>query len=112
MADGLVAGLQDRLHLFSIELQEEKFRLLQALIWTVAAIVLGALALAFVSLTIVYLFWESARLAALGGLAGLYVAATIAVVITLRRMLTRQPRPFAATLEELARDRACIHKEP
>src|SRR5437773_8897902 len=50
LSDGLVASVQDRLELLSIELQEEKFRLIQALIWIGAAMFMGALALAFASL--------------------------------------------------------------
>jgi uncharacterized membrane protein YqjE len=67
--------------------------------------------LAFASLTVVYLFWESARLAALGGLTLLYAAALVAIIVALRRYLARQPVPFAATLQEMTEDRACIRSE-
>jgi hypothetical protein len=53
-------------------------------------------------------FWQSARLAVLGGLAFLYIAAFVAPMIAFRRYLARQPKPFAATMCELATDRACI----
>ena len=104
-------GTRDRLELLSLEVQEEKFRVIQTLIWISAAILLGTLALAFASLTLVYLFWETARLAVLAGLTGFYLAATIGIVVGLRRFLSRQPRPFAATLEEFEQDHECIRKE-
>jgi uncharacterized membrane protein YqjE len=66
------------------------------------------MAVTFASLTVVYLFWESARLAVLGGLALLYTAALIAIIVAFRRYLARQPSPFAATLHEIGEDRACI----
>lgn len=66
------------------------------------------MAVTFASLTLVYLFWESARLAVLGGLAGFYAAALVAIIIAFRRFLARQPQPFAATLQEIKEDRACI----
>ena len=69
------------------------------------------MAITLASLTLVYLFWESARIVVLGGLAGLYGGSFIAIVIGFRRYLARQPRPFAATLEELQEDRSCIRKE-
>jgi uncharacterized membrane protein YqjE len=108
LGDSLVSGLQDRLGLFSLELQEEKFRLIQIFFWISAAIFTGMMTIMFASLTLVYLFWESARLAVLGGLTLLYASSLVAIIITFRRFLAAQPRPFAATLEELGEDSACI----
>ncbi|HTB79421.1 MAG TPA: phage holin family protein [Opitutaceae bacterium] len=108
LGDGLLGTVQDRLELFSVELQEEKFRLVQTFIWISAAIFSGMLAITFASLTLVYLCWENARLAVLGGLTALYAGALIAIIIAFRRYLARQPRPFSATRQELGEDRACI----
>jgi len=108
LGDGLLAGVQDRLELFTVELQEEKFRLIQTFFWISAALFTGMMAVMFASLTLVYLFWDSARLAVLGGLTLLYGGALVAIVITFRRYLARQPKPFAATLDEIGEDRACI----
>jgi uncharacterized membrane protein YqjE len=110
LGDSLLALLQDRLALFSVELQEEKFRLIQIFIWISTAVFTGVMAVTFASLTLVYLFWESARLAALGGLTLLYAGALVAIVVAFRRYLARQPKPFAATLQEITEDRACIRK--
>jgi len=103
--------VQDRLRLFTVELQEEKFRLVKTFIWISAAVFSGVMAITFVSLTLVYLFWESARLAVLGGLALIYTAALITIIIAFRRYLARQPDPFASTLQEIGEDRACIRTE-
>lgn len=108
LGDGLLTIVQDRLQLFAVELQEEKFRLIQVFIWISAAVFTGMMAITFASLTLVYWFWESARLAVLGGLTLLYAGALVAIIVTFRRYLARQPRPFSATLEEIAEDRACI----
>lgn len=104
----LLASVEDRLRLFSLEMQEEKFRLIQTFIWISAALFAGMMAVTFASLTLVYFFWESARLAVLGGLAVFYTVTTIALILAVRRFLARQPEPFAATRQELASDRACI----
>jgi uncharacterized membrane protein YqjE len=108
LGDGFLAGVQDRLALFTVELQEEKFRLVQTFIWISAAVFTGVMAVTFVSLAVVYFFWESARLAVLCGLGLVYCAAFVAIIVAFRRYLARQPSPFAATLHELGEDRECI----
>ena len=108
LGDGVLASVQDRLELFTVELQEEKFRLIQTFIWISAAVFSGMMAITFASLTLVYLFWGSARLAVLGGLAVFYAGIMVAIIIAFRRFLTRQPGPFSATRQEIGEDRACI----
>lgn len=108
LCDGLLASGVRRLELFSIELQEEKVRLIQVFIWISAVVVSGVMAITFASLALVYVFWDSARLAVLIGLALFYVAACLTVIVAFRRYLKRQPAPFDATLEEFGKDRACI----
>lgn len=106
-ADAL-ASVRDRLALFSLELQEEKYRLIQIVIWISAAAFAMTMAITFASITLVYLFWESARLAVLGGLTLFYVVAAIAILVSFRRFLARQPRPFDGVLQELTEDEKCI----
>jgi uncharacterized membrane protein YqjE len=108
LGDGLVAAVQDRFALFAVEFQEEKLRLVQTFIWISAAVFTGMIAISFASLTLVYLFWESARLTILGGLTVLYTGGLLVIIVAFRRYLAHQPRPFAATLDELNADRACI----
>ena len=83
---------------------EEKFRLIQVFIWISAALFSGMLALTFASITLVYLFWDTARLAVLCSLTGVYVAALIFTATSFKRYLARQPKPFAATVDELQKD--------
>jgi uncharacterized membrane protein YqjE len=108
LGDGLLASVQDRFELFTIELQEEKLRLIQAFIWISAAVFTGMMAITFASLSLVFLFWESARLAVLGGLTLLYATAFAVIIVAFRRYLARQPNPFSATLQEIGEDRECI----
>jgi uncharacterized membrane protein YqjE len=111
LGDVLLATVSDRLELFSVELQEEKFRLIRIFLWISAGIFAGMMTVTFASLTLVYLFWESARLTVLGGLALFYATALVAIIIAFRRFLARQPQPFVATLQEIKEDRACIRTE-
>ena len=108
LGDGLLATVQDRFELLAVELQEEKFRLIQTFLWVSAGVFAGMMTLTFASLTLVYFFWDSARLAVLGGLTLVYAGALIAIIVASRRFIARQPNPFAATLQEFEHDRECI----
>ena len=111
LGDSLLGTLQDRLELFSVELQEEKYRLIQTFVWISAAVCTGMLAITFASLTVVYLFWDSARLVVLGGLTAFYGGAAVATIVAFRRFLARQPLPFAATRQEIGADRVCMRND-
>lgn len=111
LGDSLLGSLHDRLELISVEVQEEKHRLIRTFVWISAAIFTGMMAIAFASLTLVVYFWDTARVAALGSLTLCYTAALVAIILALRRHLAHQPGPFAATLEEFQEDRACIRKQ-
>lgn len=108
LGDALLANAKHRLELLSIELQEEKFRLIGIFFWISAAVFTGMMMISFASLTLVYLFWESARLAVLGGLTLIYAGALVLIILAFRRFLARQPDPFAETLREIEEDRECI----
>ncbi|MCR6654283.1 MAG: phage holin family protein [Opitutus sp.] len=108
VGDLLVGSLHDRFELFSLELHEEKHRVLQSLIWLAAAAFCGALALILASFTIVVLFWDTARVAALLSLTGLYAVAAVVLAVRFRRFRAAQPKPFEATIAELKQDRTCI----
>ncbi|HVU35313.1 MAG TPA: phage holin family protein [Opitutaceae bacterium] len=100
---GLLARVDDRIDLFAFELHAEKLRLIRIVIWTGAAVFTAFMALTFGSILLVYLFWDSARLAVLGGLTAIYFGAFAIIVWRLRRWLDRQPKPFAATLQIFGR---------
>jgi len=110
-ADGLVGSAHDRLELLAVELQEEKYRLIQVFIWISAMVLLAVLGLVFISFAVVLFFWDTARLAAVCGLAVAYVLAFIASIIGFRRCLKSHPKPFAATVAEFQEDRTCIRAE-
>ena len=107
----LLGTVHDRVELFTVELHEEKVRFIQILLWIGGIAFAAVMAITFVSLTLVYLFWESARLAVLSGLAGFYLVALGAAALSFKRYLARQPRPFDATLQELREDRSCMQSE-
>ncbi|HEY0968776.1 MAG TPA: phage holin family protein [Opitutaceae bacterium] len=111
LGENLIGTLHDRVELLALDLHEEKFRVIRIFIWISAIVFTGMLAILFASITLVYLFWDSARLAALGGFTLLYAVAFGVIVVAFRRHLANQARPFAASLRELNTDRACIRTE-
>jgi uncharacterized membrane protein YqjE len=111
LGDSFLATTRDRAELLSIELREEKYRLVQSFAWICAAAVSALLTAIFGSLAVLYTCVENQRLAVLGLFTFGYAALTAGIVAGFRRHLARQPRPLAATLEELESDQTCIRKE-
>jgi len=111
LGDSLLGALQERIELVSVELQEEKYRLVRLIIWGGAAVFAGVMTLSFATLTLVYLLWDTARLAALGGFTLLYGCVLAWVIVVIRRQFTHQPKPFEATIDSLTEDRACIRRQ-
>jgi uncharacterized membrane protein YqjE len=107
LGDTALATAHNRVELFAVELQEEKCRLIQAILLAAAAIALGVTTLTLVTITVVVLFWENGRLPALCVLSGLLLVATFIVVRALNKRLTNAPG-FPGTLGELEKDRACF----
>lgn len=97
--------LQSHVELAGIELQEEKERLRQATVLVVLAVTGFALGLLMLSGLLVVAFWDSHRVLVLTLLTVGYLAMGVGAVVVLRRHLTDQPQPFAATLAELEKDR-------
>jgi uncharacterized membrane protein YqjE len=104
----LVATVRDRVELFSVELHEEKYRLIQTLIWAGLGVFSAVMTATCLTAMLIYLFWESARLIVLIVFAVLYGGISLAIFLKLRRLWAKQPRPLEATLQELAADQECL----
>ncbi|SRR6266540_2531720 len=105
--DTLLATAQNRVELFAVELQEEKCRVVEAMLCAAAVAAFGMMTLTLVTFTVVMLFWENGRLAVLASLSGLYLAGTaLAWRVLQSRLKTRSV--FAGTVEELKKDCACL----
>ena len=107
IVDTVLATVQNRLELFAVELKEEKWRLIQLLTLAAVALVLGLMTLILLTFAIIVWFWESGRMAAVITLTLVYLAGAIGASFTLQARLKRW-RAFAATLDELKKDRACL----
>ena len=100
----LVEILYTRLELFAAEIDEERVRIARAL-WLVAV---GAfclcLGILLAVLFLVVLFWDTHRLAVLGGLAAGFLLAGLTAMLVLKARLSQRVRMFSQSLEELKRD--------
>ena len=100
----LVAMLQTRLELAAVEVQEEARRLLGYLAWTLLTVFLVAGAALLAALFVVVLFWDSYRLQAIGGMAGLFALAAVVIVMKVQASLAARPPLLSSTLAELRND--------
>jgi uncharacterized membrane protein YqjE len=103
----LLAIGQNRLELLSVELQEERERLLSAifLVWGVA--ILGLLAMLALNAAIVVLLWDLSPVAVLLVLAVLYGTSAFFLYRRLAALL-RNWKTLSATLDQLQKDRQCL----
>ena len=103
-----VATLQIRLELFATELQEEKARVLGLLFYGAAALILLAVGVTFLAVFFTVLLWDSNRLLALGVFAATFLGGGALALTAAMRLARSESRLFAASLAELAQDRAAL----
>lgn len=104
----MMAIFQTRLSLLTTELEEEKQRLLATMAWGAVAILLGCFALASFAMLVAVLFWDTHRLLALGVMALLFLALSVAACWQVRRLSQASAGMLAATLAELEADRQAL----
>ncbi|HBT31683.1 MAG TPA: hypothetical protein DEB15_02035 [Pusillimonas sp.] len=111
LASTLVSIVSTRLELFSIELAEQRLRLIRVMCLTVGAILCLVLALLVVSLLVALYFWPTEhRYLALGLLALVYLLVGLGLSWWARNELCASSVPFEATLDELKRDLALVNR--
>jgi len=100
---------ENRLELLTLEVQEERERLLHAFLLALGVVAFGLLAgIAFTGVVVV-LFWDYSPVAALLTLTGLY---GVAAAVLYRRLTgwLRDWQTLSATLDQLRKDRAGLEK--
>jgi uncharacterized membrane protein YqjE len=105
LAGTLLAIFQTRLELLSNEMEEERVRIEQMLLYGSVALFFFGLAIMLLTAFIVVLFWDSHRLLVLGGFTALFFVAGLLVLNELRRVAREKSKLFSASLAELADDR-------
>jgi len=104
----LVELLAARAELAVVELRQEGERKKELIALAAAGALFLALGLLVATLFVIVLFWDTHRLAAIGGVAILYLVLSAAAFMRMRRKAAGNPPPFEATLRELAADREML----
>jgi uncharacterized membrane protein YqjE len=97
---------ENRLELLTVELQEERERFLQAILYALAAGAVGLLAGGTLTAAIVVLLWPYTHAGTLLGLTLIYGITGYALSRRVSGLLHQQP--LSATVDQLRKDHACL----
>ena len=100
---------ENRLELLTVEMQEERERLLQAILLALGVAAFGLLASLTLTAAIVVWLWAWSPVAVLLILTGLYAVAGIFLYLRLTGLL-RNWQTLSASLDQLRKDRACLER--
>lgn len=95
---------QVRIDLLSTELELEKRRIFDGLLWGALAVVVLGVSLVLACGFVMLLFWDTYRLITAGALAGLFLGSGIFLVMGARRRLRSSDGMFQLSLNELEQD--------
>src|SRR3954454_18719621 len=98
---------ENRLELLLVEVQEERERLLRAILLALGVAVFGFLTGAALTVALVVLLWSLSPIAVLLTLTVLY-GATAVFLYRRFTVLQRNWKTLPATLDQLRKDRACV----
>jgi uncharacterized membrane protein YqjE len=104
LAATLVALVQTRLELLVTEIEEERVRLLELLLWAAGALFCLGVGILLFTILLIAVFWDSHRISVIAVLTGVFLAAGIGLAIGARNRIQIRSRLFSASLNELARD--------
>lgn len=104
VGDALLGTVRNRVELFALEVEEEKYWLITTLLWAGAAMFFTALAIIFVAVTVVWLSPEAARPWVLGGFCVLFIFLAVSAIAGLRGIMRDKPPAFTETVSELKKD--------
>ena len=106
----LVSIAHTRIDILASELEEEKLHLGRIFVLGLLTICFTSLALVFLSILVVVLFWDNHRFTALAGVVVFYLLVALISAFCLRHQINNKPRAFALTLAELRKDDAGLRK--
>ncbi len=105
LASTLTSIVSTRLELLANELQEERLRLTQILLFYLCALFCFGMGVLLFTVFIVVLLWDDNRFAVLGGLCILFFMLGTLMAMLLRNKAQSKSKLFSVSLAELAKDR-------
>lgn len=101
----LISIVLTRLELLVNELQEERLRLTQMLVFTLFTLFCFGMGLLLLTTFVVVLFWDDHHLAVLGMLCAFFFLLGSGMALLLRSKAQAKSKLFSASLAELSKDR-------
>jgi uncharacterized membrane protein YqjE len=101
---------QTRLELASTELEEERLRLTELLLYGVVALFCVGVGLVLALLLLVLVFWDGPRVLVLAIETAVFLGTGLVLVAVLRHKARNKPRLLATTIDELRRDRDALQR--
>ena len=106
----IVAIAHTRIELLTTELQEEMHGVAQIMLWSLVALLSAGMGLFLAALVVIFLFWDTHRLAASLTMTAMFFAIALVAGLTLRSKVRNRPKLLENTLAELAKDRKQLEK--
>jgi uncharacterized membrane protein YqjE len=95
-----------RLELLSTELQEEIHSVAEIMVYAAIALLSAGVGLFLLALVVIFLFWDTHRIAASVAVTGAFFLIAVVAGLVLRAKIRAKPPILDATLAELKKDRA------
>ena len=99
---------QTRLELLTTELQEEVHRVAEIMVYSAIALLSAGVGLFLLALVVIFLFWDTHRIAASVSVTGVFFLIAIVAGLILRAKVRAKPPMLNATIAELKKDRASL----
>lgn len=99
---------QTRLQLASTEVEEERLRIAELLLYATVSLFFLGVGLVLASMLVVLLYWDTHRELVMAGLSGLFLLVGAGLAITWRYKAKHKPKLLATTVAELQRDRDAL----
>ena len=106
----IVAIAHTRVELLTTELQEEVHRVGQIVMWSLVAALSAGIGLFLAALVVIFLFWDTYRLAASLAVTAMFFVIALGAALTLRSKVRNRPKLLENTLAELAKDRKQLER--
>jgi uncharacterized membrane protein YqjE len=110
LAATLVAMTQTRLSLLALDVEEGRQQLLSLLALAFVAAMGVGLGVVLATVAVVMAFWDEQRIVLLGLMAGFFLICGLGACLRALHLARTQPKPFAASLKELGKDRQSLQR--
>ena len=108
LADAMLGLLRTRLELVTVEYTEERDRIARQVVLLLAGLGCMLFALFFAAFAVIAYYWDTHRIAAILGVAALFVVIGAGLLWRRAEVSSTSPVPFAASVAEIDKDRAAL----